>query len=195
MSSNLIRWSGLSAMVGGVLWVLWAGGVQGIGWGDPGSAAYERYEFFNRLLPIAVLPILVGFAGLHAAQRRSYGRLGTAGFAIALAGFVLMTAGSVGEFWVFSDQPYDGAGFGRGASWALFLLGHPPLAVGTVLFGVATARAGVFPREVAVMFAVLGALVVVPFTGSVFFAIPFVWLGYLLYSGKHESVRQVPRVI
>ncbi len=58
----------------------------------------------------------------------------------------------------------------------------------------ATARAGVFPREVAVMFAVLGALVVVPFFGAVFFAIPFVWLGYLMYSGKHEGVRQTSRV-
>ncbi len=114
MAPNLIRWSGLSVMVGGVLWVLWAGGVQGIGWGEPGSAAYERYEFFNRLLPLAVLPILVGFAGLHAAQRRSHGRLGGAGFALVLAGFVIMTAGSVGEFWVFSDQPYGSASFGRG---------------------------------------------------------------------------------
>ena len=51
----------------------------------------------------------------------------------------------------------------------------------------------VFPREVAVMLAVLGALVVVPFTGAVFFAIPFVWLGYLLYSGKHQSVRTPSR--
>ncbi len=194
MSPNLIRWGGLAAMADGVLWVLGAGVVQGIGWGEPGSAAYERYEFFNRLLPLAVLPVLAGFAGLHAAQRRSYGLLGATGFACALAGFVLMTAGSVGEFWVFSDQPYDGAGFRRGASWVLFLLGHPPLAVGTVLFGVATIHAGVFPREIAVMFAVLGALVVVPFIGSVFFAIPFVWLGYLLYSGKYQSARRASRV-
>ncbi len=57
MSPNLIRWSRLSAMVGGVLWVLWAGGIQGIGWEEPGSVAYERYEFFNRLLPLAVLPV------------------------------------------------------------------------------------------------------------------------------------------
>lgn len=174
------------AMLGRVLWALWAGSVQGVGWGEPGSAAYERYEFFNRLLPLAVLPILLGFVGLHAAQRRNYGWLGAAGFTTVLAGFALIIAGSVGEFWLFSDQPYGETGFGRGASWTLFLLGHPVLAIGTVLFGIATARAGVLPREIAMMFTVLGALVVVPFIGAVFFALPFVWVGYLLYSGKYQ---------
>jgi len=140
------------------------------------------------------LKLTVGFVGLHAAQKGRLGRLGTAGLAIVLVGFTIIVAGSVGEFWVFSAQPYDGAGFARGVCWAIFLLGHPILAVGTVLFGVSTARAGVFPREVAVMFAVLGVLVVVPFIGAVFFAIPFVWLGYLMYSGKHQSARQASRV-
>lgn len=45
-----------------------------------------------------------------------------------------------------------------------------------------------------VLFAVLGAVVVVPFTGVIFFAIPFVWLGYLLYSGKYERDQQLSRV-
>ncbi len=181
-------------MLGGVMWPLWAGVVQSVGWGEPGSAAYERYELFNRMLPLALLSVLVGFVGLHVAQRRSYGRLGAAGFATVLVGFLLIIAGSVGEFWVFSDQPYDETGFGRGASWTLFLLGHPLLAVGTVLFGIATARARVLPREVGMMFAVLGAFVVVPFTGAVIFAIPFVWLGYLLYSSKYKRVQQTARV-
>ena len=191
MSSGLIRWCGLAAMLGGVLWPLWAGSVQGIGWGEPGSAAYERYELVNRLLPFVLLPVVAGFVGLHVAQRRNYGLLGTGGFALVLVGFVLIIAGSVGEFWVFSDQAYDETGIGRGASWMLFLLGHVPLAVGAVLFGVATVRARVLPREVAMMFAVLSAVVVVPFTGTIFFAFPFVWLGYLLWSG---SLQQTSRV-
>ena len=181
----------MMAMLGGVLWMLWAGSVQGVEWGEPGSVAYERYEFFNRLLPLALLPVVVGFIGLHAAQRRSYGQLGMAGFFIVLVGFLLIIAGSLGEFWVFSDQPYDETGFGRGASWTIFLLGHPFLAVGTVLFGIAAVRARLLPREVDMMFAVLGAFVVVPFIGAVFFAIPFVWLGYLLWSG---SLQQSTRV-
>jgi hypothetical protein len=187
MSQSLVRWSGLAAMVGSVLWVLWAGG-QLQGFGGPSA-----YLFFNRLLPFVLLPVVLGFIGLHAAQRRSCGQLGTAGFVMVLVGFMLIIAGSVAEFWVFSDQPY-GLPNGRDASYTLFLLGHPVLAVGTLLFGIATVRAKVFPRDVAMLFAVLGVGVVVPVIGALIFAFPFVWLGHLLWSGKHERVQQASRV-
>jgi hypothetical protein len=59
MSSNFVRLSGLAAMLGGLLWALWAGVEQSVGWGDPGSVAYERYELINRLLPLALLPVVV----------------------------------------------------------------------------------------------------------------------------------------
>ncbi|CAA9287353.1 MAG: hypothetical protein AVDCRST_MAG93-3636, partial [uncultured Chloroflexia bacterium] len=157
MSSNLIRLSGLTAMVGGVLWALWsAGQLQGFGGGgEVGGPSFDPYVFFNRLLPLILLPVLAGFAGLHAAQRKSDGGLGAVGFAVVLVGLALVVAGSVGEFWFFYDQPY-GQPNGRDASWTLFLLGHPVLAVGTLLFGIATVRAGVFPRDASMMFAGLG---------------------------------------
>jgi hypothetical protein len=192
VSSNLVRLSGLAAMLGGVLWAMCGVVEQSVGWGEPGSAAYERYELINRLLPFALLPVVVGFIGLHAAQRRRYGRLGTAGFATGLVGFMLITAGSVGEFWLFSDQSYEGVG--RNASWALFLLGHLVLVIGILLFGIATVRAKVFPQEAAMLFAVMGVGVVVPFLGAVLFAIPFIWLGYLLWTGKFERGQQPSRV-
>jgi len=43
MSSNLVRLRGLAAMLGGVLWALWGVVEQSVGWGEPGSVAYERY--------------------------------------------------------------------------------------------------------------------------------------------------------
>jgi len=98
--------------------------------------------------------VTLGFIGLHAVQRRSYGWLGTAGFAAVIVGFVVIIAGNIGEFWAFSDQSYEGPG--RNASWALFLVGDPIFAVGTVLFGIATARAKVFPGDVGMVFAVIG---------------------------------------
>jgi hypothetical protein len=143
MPSILIRFSGLVAMLGGVLWPLWVVVEQSGGWGEPGSAAYQRYELINRLLPLAILPVVVGLVGLHVVLRRGYGWLGTAGFVTLLAGFALMVAGSVGEFWIFSAQSYTGPG--RNASWVLFLLGHLVLAIGTVLFGITIARAKVLP--------------------------------------------------
>ena len=114
-SSNLTRWAGLATMVGGVLWALWTVGFNFVGYGDPGTLAYERYEAYNRLLPLVLLPVVVGFPGLHAAQRRGYGWLGKAGLVAALLGLAPVAAGSVGEFWVFTAQPY-GEPNGRDAS-------------------------------------------------------------------------------
>jgi hypothetical protein len=192
-SSNLIRWAGLAAMVGGVLWALWTVGFDFVGYGEPGTPAYARYEAYNRLLPLSLLPVMVGFLGLHAAQRGSYGRLGKAGFVTALLGLALAVAGSVGEFWVLTTQPY-GESSGREASWAIYLLGPLVLAIGSVLFGIATARAKVLARKTAMMFAVLGLAVVLPFFGALIFAIPVTWLGYTLWSGKVEPVRRPQRV-
>lgn len=193
-SSILTRWCGLAAMLGGVLWALWAVVVQSVGWGEPGSAAYERYELINRLLPLALLPVVVGFVGLHVAQRRRYGWLGTTGFVLVLAGFAIILVGSAGEFWAFTEQGYALPNL-RDTSWTLFLLGHPVLAVGALLFGLATARAQVFPDDVGMLFAVLGTCgALIPFFGAFIFAFLLAWLGYLLWSGKYESGQQLSRV-
>lgn len=192
-SSNLVRWAGLAAMAGGVLWALWTVGFNFVGYGEPGTPAYERYEAYNRLLPLALLPVLVGFLGLHAAQRRGYGWLGRAGLATALLGLGLVVAGSVGEFWVFTAQPYGEAN-GRDASWTIYLVGHLVLAVGSVPFGIATARAKVLARRPAIAFAVLGGFVVAPFFGALIFAIPFTWVGYALWSRKGNPAGQPQRV-
>jgi hypothetical protein len=52
----------------------------------------------------------------------------------------------------------------------------------------------VFPREAAILFTAMGVGVVVPFLGAVIFAIPFVWLGYLLWSSTYGEAEQPPRV-
>ena len=90
-------------------------------------------------------------------------------------------------------QPYGEAN-GRYTSWMIYLLGHLVLAIGSVLFGIATVRAKVLARKAAMMFAVLGAAVVLPFFGALIFAIPFTWLGYTLWSGNGEPVQQPQRV-
>ena len=120
-SSTLTKWCGLAAMLGAVLWALWAVVVQSVGWGESGSAAYERYELINRLLPLALLPVVVGFVGLHAAQRRRYGWLGTTGFVVVLGGFAIILVGSAGEFWAFTEQGYAPPNL-RDTAWTLFLL-------------------------------------------------------------------------
>ena len=168
-------------------------GFNFVGYGQPGTLAYERYEAYNRLLPLTLLPVMVGFLGLHTAQRGSYGWLGRAGFVTALVGLALAVAGSVGEFWGFTTQPYGEAN-GRDASWTIYLLGHLVLAIGSALFGIATVRAKVLARKPSMTFALLGGFAVAPFLGALIFAIPFTWLGYILWSEKSEPVRQPQRV-
>ena len=132
-SSDLIRWGGLAAIWGGVLWALWNAGLEFVvGWGEPPSPAYARYEAYNRVMPV-ILPLLVaGLLGFHAAQKGGHGWLRRAGLIIALIGFTLLLVGNVAEFWVFNTQPYGEAN-GRDNSWTLYLLGVFTLSIGSVL--------------------------------------------------------------
>jgi hypothetical protein len=97
----------------------------------------------------------------------------------------------VREFWVFSEQAYAMPN-GRDASWTLFLLGHPVLAVGTLLFGIATARAQVFTGDIGMLFAALGTCgALIPFLGAFIFAFLLVRLGYLMWSGQYAIVEAI----
>lgn len=189
-SSDLIRWGGLAAIWGGVLWALWNAGLEFVvGWGEPPSPAYERYEAYNKVMPV-ILPLLVaGLLGFHAAQKGGHGWLRRAGLIIALIGFTLLLVGNVAEFWVFNTQPYGEAN-GRANSWTLYLLGVFTLSIGSVLFGIATLRAKILPHRAAVLFTVGSAAAVVPFIGMLLFGAGWAWLGYALWSKKDVSVQR-----
>ena len=72
-SSDLIRWSGIAAMLGGVLWVVWSLLVR---------VSFEAAggPFSDGLLLVADLLTLAGLVGLHALQGGNYGSIGRAGF-------------------------------------------------------------------------------------------------------------------
>src|ERR687890_607483 len=81
-SSNLIRWGGLAAMLGGGFWVVWSllGRVSFEAAGSP---------LAHGLVLLAALLTLVGLVGLHALQGANYGRIGRAGFYTAAAGLLV----------------------------------------------------------------------------------------------------------
>ncbi|MCI0626716.1 MAG: hypothetical protein L0387_34560 [Acidobacteria bacterium] len=136
-SAQLIRWSGLGGMAGGLLW---------FGLGRLGGAAWHRpiltltYEDYNKLMPIPLLLLFVGLAGFFAHYGRGKGWLGSGGFAVAATGLGLMLIGNLVEF-------YWGGGIRHGdetishAGWTLFLAGILLLTVGLLLFGIAILRA------------------------------------------------------
>ena len=69
-SSDLIRWGGFAAMIGGVVWVLAGLLFRAI----PESAVTDV------LFIIAALCTVGGFVGFHALQKDNYGRIGRGGF-------------------------------------------------------------------------------------------------------------------
>ncbi len=178
-SSNMIRWGGIAAMLGGVLWVVWSLLFR---------VSFEAAggPFAHALLLLAALLTLAGLVGLHALQGGNYGPIGQVGFytaavallAQALAALVLLM-GSEALLWLVAP------------------VGSLVLMVGLVLYGAATLQAMVLPPWCGL------ALIVVPpiafylnskvFYGSLaLFGVLWVALGYVLWSRRGTPTEQQP---
>jgi hypothetical protein len=191
MSSALMRWSGMAAILAGALLIV--------------SMLLTELvaEGFIYLFALVALP------GLHARQDGRSGLLGLIGFVAALIGavtfFVLFAVVFVAETF-FGFDPDASAVVG-----AVLFVAFIAFLVGIVLFGIATARAGVFPRGAALLLALglLGGLVIDLLTGAFFdedatqwgyfvgltvFAVGLIWLGYTLRSERGESAAHPSRV-
>jgi hypothetical protein len=182
-SSNIVRWGGLAAMIGGLFWVVWSllGRVSFEAAGSP---------FADGLLLLAALLTLAGLAGLHALQGSNYGRIGRAGFYTTAVGLLLQALATLllllmgRDAWEVTLQ------------WLVAPVGSLIVLVGLVLYGAATLQAGVLARWCGV-----GLIVVPPlafymhskiFYGSLaLFGVLWVALGYVLWS---RSGRQPSRV-
>ena len=136
-SVHLVRIGGLTAVLGGVLWALWYVGASLVGSGG--------YETYNRLMPAVLLLLAVGLLAFYAAQKRSHGWVGRAGFVVALVGLLVMIVGNVVEFWAFTEEAYGPATL-RNSAWMAFELGMIAFYIGTVLFGIGTLHTGTLPR-------------------------------------------------
>ena len=125
---------GASLAIGGFAATVWYffGYLGSVGWGPPGTDAYVEYERANRLF---VVPLLVHAAGWMLLFRgyasRRVARVGA-------AGSLMMLAGSVGEFWIFSAESYQS--LVRLASWMTFLFGTLAAVVGLVALAVRRLR-------------------------------------------------------
>lgn len=135
------------------------------------------------------------FAGLYAAQWQRVGRLGFVGFVLGAIGAVmycvpvyLVLAGTLGV-----------AGWHDSYAFAspLLILGAVTFLIGSILQGIATARAGVLPRWGGLLFAAGYALWFVAFwvsplafllrVGSVVGGIGLAWLGWHLWSRRDAT--------
>ena len=177
-SSELIRWGGLAAIGGGVLFIVYSLLEAATGRGDLAGP-------LDLLAIVAYALLVVGLVGFHALQQRSYGRIGRAGLYTTIAAFVLweilLLAGLLGG--------------GAGLVW-LVPIGVLGALVGEVLYGAATLQARVLPRWCGILFILLMPVTI--FLGSVLTGVystiwaGLVWLalGYALWSHSGAAAQQ-----
>ena len=185
-TSNLIRWSGLAAIASGVsLVVAEFVTLSFFGYDFSTTATTGAYVLYSLLIMITAVLLPLGLVGLYVRQSEAAGPLGLVGFVVAFIGTVLVA----GFFWssafvapilaVEAPQLLDVRslpGFFR--SFIVFGLGW-------LLFGVATLRAGIYPRAPAVLLIVGSVLIVIrlPLTSIVLDA-AVAWMGYVLFTGR-----------
>jgi hypothetical protein len=180
-SSNLIRWSGLAAMLGGALWVV-KGGLILAGVIDLGE-----------LLIVAQLLFAVGLIGLHSRLAGRGGRLGRIGGFLAYAAAALSVVNAPYSVFFAEDGPQTPFPFN--VTYAIAALA---IFVGLVLLGLATLRAEILPRRWRALPLAIGLLALLPVwvLAFVHLELPVVvlglaWmlLGYVLWSDKGAPVR------
>lgn len=203
MSSKHIRWGGLAAMAGGVLFVaLFAAGLL-VESKVLGGAFFESHWGYHMLnAPVNTL-LAVGVLGLYLWQREDFGKLGKAGFYLAFGGFALTALGGLAIIAVELAVAE-----GATPEWldgVTHMLAMLLFVVGSIIFGAATYRAKVLPREGAFLL-VVGPLL---FMGMLFggvegwpimlpavlFGGGWAWLGYTLRSEIYKRADQTTRAV
>src|SRR5918997_317759 len=136
-ASNLIRWAGLSAVVGGSLFV----GIQPVHPPELLSSVTTGTWTLVHAVGVAMcLLILLGLAGLYARQAERAGWLGLAGFLLFGLMWALTAPFQFAEAFILPLLAAEAPAFAAG-----FLGGARGGGRGGLL-GVATLRAGVLPR-------------------------------------------------
>ena len=193
-SSNLIRWSGLAALVGGVLLVVFEVLNAVFFPGEQSGEIMTTSAWFivQILSLLGLVFIILGLVGLYARQAEQAGSLGLVAFVVAFGGTFML----FGLLW---GEPFLGPMLAEEAPEVLELEPSGLLAAGAILtlvlfalgwllFGWASLRAGVLPRGAGLLLMV-GALFFFVLTllelplSTVVLALALAWAGYALWAG------------
>jgi hypothetical protein len=202
---TLYRLSGLSLRIGGfctaLFWIL------ALAVGSFVGAEVTRHPLWvpGQLMHVAgALFTLFGLIGLYAAERRHAGQLGLVGFVLAVLGTALFLADGLIALIIFPavvDRApellgSDGA-LNQGTVLAAFIVIAATTMIGYVTFGVASLRAGLFPRGAVILWIVGTVLfnlppgpvpMVVLATGGVLWGVSAIWLGGLLVTNRGKPI-------
>jgi hypothetical protein len=193
VSSNLLRWSGLAALVGGVLFAVLSIVEFLLFGGQSGSAvvASSAWLVVEVAYILAAAFLILGLVGLYLLQAKPAGSLGLVAFMVALTGTVMLAGAdwSAAFFgpWVAEAAPELLVTEPAGTMTAGVILTFVSFALGWFLFGLASLRAGVLSRGPALLLMVGAVLALVlaflelPFEAVVLGA-AVAWMGYGLWS-------------
>ena len=183
-SSDLVRWGGIAAMLGGVVFIV----LMLIPEGPIGSFSGRLGTFVFIVALVLPLAALIEF---HTLQD-SYGRIGRAGFYTVIVGASAQIVAAVGRL------------FGSMALEFLDIVGLLGVFVGLVLYKAASLQGRVLPRWCGV-----GFIVAVPVfiagsaalgwmfggaLGGILFGLLWIALGYVLWSRRGPAAEQPSRV-
>jgi len=210
-AANLIRWSGLAAMVAGIIFA----GIQPI---HPlevvAAVTTNAWAIITSLKTGMCLLFLLGITGIYARQANKAGWLGLAGFLLLGLSWGLQTAFVFAEAFIlpllattapqFVDATLATIARGQpstinlGALPALYSVVGIAYMLGGLLFGIATLRAGILPRWAAVLLAVAATLTplaaMLPHQIQRLAAIPvalaLACLGYALFSERPATASE-----
>ena len=195
-SSNLIRWSGLAAMLAGVLLLVAALLDLAVDPGEPASVRVTTgvYSFQSAVNLLAVVLLLIGLVGLYARQSEAAGLLGLVGFLVAFLGTALATGFRWAILFMAPSLAVAAPGFLNEGPPPGFFLMLITFAVGWLLFGVATLRARVYPRAPAITLIVGAVLSLFPLPlVDIVLAAAVAWMGYVLFMERGAAVEPPSR--
>ena len=201
--ANLVRWSGLATVAGGVLLLI----VTIVELFAYGTASLFEAMVNDAWVPATVLSLVglalitLGLVGLYARQSEQAGTLGLVAFLAAFAGMLMVFGFVWANAFILPELAVEFPDYLRG--WfeeppvilgAAFFIGLVLFDLGWLLFGVASLRAGVFPRGAAIL-TIIGAVLdfVVFFLGvsagingivGLVLRGAIVWMGLSLWSEK-----------
>jgi hypothetical protein len=200
-NSDLIRWSGLTAIlaagllsVGALLSLATESENLGV------SATTPSYAFSSLLYLLGGVLLLLGLVGLYIRQSGPSGILGLVAFLVAFLGTALAVGATWAELFVAPALAVEAPRVLDAELTGMLTLGFTLtfvvfLPLGWLLFGVASFRAGIYPRAAAILLMV-GAVIAglpIPLTEIVLY-VGVAWLGFVLFTERGETVQQPMRV-
>ena len=209
-ASGLIRWSGLAALVAGIIFAL----IQPIHPPDVvGSVATGAWSIITPLKTAMCLLFLVGITGIYARQVNEAGWLGLAGFLLLIVCWWIQTSFVFAEAFIAPPLASTAPGFVDGLlgiSWGHtggIELGALPAIygfmgilymLGGLRFGIATLRARVLPRGPAGLLAVAALLTPaaallthsIQRLAAIPVALAIAWLGYALLTERRAGASE-----